>query len=164
MFLRHVFCVISLFLLISNFACGLCTPLVCTLGSWAPANLKMLIFLKATLLLKSSEPTSLLLQLDLWWKKLAWPGTLNFKTLEYLNHCQIECKPLAQTVNLPAMQGTGVWSLHWEDPLEKGMATHSSILAWKIPWTKEPRDTVSWGSVCGDTVRWVTESWTRLSD
>ena len=31
-----------------------------------------------------------------------------------------------------------VWSLGWEDPLEKGMATHSSILAWRIPWTEEP--------------------------
>ena len=40
--------------------------------------------------------------------------------------------------NLPAMQETRVRSLDWEDPLEKGMATHSSILAWKIPWTEEP--------------------------
>ena len=40
--------------------------------------------------------------------------------------------------NLPTMQETWIRSLHWEDPLEKGMATHSSILAWKIPWTKEP--------------------------
>ena len=40
--------------------------------------------------------------------------------------------------NLPAMQETSVWSLGWKDPLEKGMATHSSILTWKIPWTEEP--------------------------
>ena len=40
--------------------------------------------------------------------------------------------------NLPAMQETRVRSLGWEDPLEKGMATHSSILAWRIPWTEEP--------------------------
>ena len=40
--------------------------------------------------------------------------------------------------NLPAMQETWVRSLDWEDPLEKGMATHSSILAWRIPWTEEP--------------------------
>ena len=46
---------------------------------------------------------------------------------------------VAQTVkNLPAMQKTQVWSMGWEDPLEKGMATHSSILAWRIPWTEEP--------------------------
>ena len=36
------------------------------------------------------------------------------------------------------MQETWVQSLGWEDPLEKGMATHSSILAWRIPWTEEP--------------------------
>ena len=40
--------------------------------------------------------------------------------------------------NLPAMQETRVQSLGQEDPLEKGMAIHSSILAWKIPWTGEP--------------------------
>ena len=46
---------------------------------------------------------------------------------------------LAQMVkNLPAMQATWVPSLGWEDPLEKGMATHSSTLAWRSPWTKEP--------------------------
>ena len=37
----------------------------------------------------------------------------------------------------PAMQETGVQSLGWEDPLEKSMVTHSSILAWRIPWTEE---------------------------
>ena len=40
--------------------------------------------------------------------------------------------------NLPAMQETRVWSLHQEDPLEKGMAIHSSILAWRVPRTEEP--------------------------
>jgi len=46
---------------------------------------------------------------------------------------------VAQTVkNLPAMQETCVQSLGWEDPLEKKMATHSNILAWKILWTEEP--------------------------
>ena len=46
---------------------------------------------------------------------------------------------MAQTVNnLPAMQETGVQSLGREDPLEKGMATPSSILAWRIPWMEEP--------------------------
>ena len=47
--------------------------------------------------------------------------------------------PVARTVkNLPAMQETWVRSLGREDPLEKGMAIHSSILAWRIPWTEEP--------------------------
>ena len=46
---------------------------------------------------------------------------------------------MAQTVKcLPAMWETQVQSLGWEDPLEKKMATHYSILAWKIPWTEEP--------------------------
>ena len=40
--------------------------------------------------------------------------------------------------NLPAMQETQVQSLGWEDPLEKGMTTHSSILAWRIPRTEQP--------------------------
>ena len=40
--------------------------------------------------------------------------------------------------HLPTMQETQVLSLGWEDPLEKEMAAHSSILAWKIPWTEEP--------------------------
>ena len=46
---------------------------------------------------------------------------------------------MAQRVkSLPAMQETWVQSLVWADPLEKAMATHSSILAWRIPWTEEP--------------------------
>ena len=46
---------------------------------------------------------------------------------------------MAQTVkNPPAMQETRVQSLGQEDPLEKGMVTHSSILTWRIPWTEEP--------------------------
>ena len=46
---------------------------------------------------------------------------------------------VAQTVkNLPAMRETRVQSLGQEDPLEKGMATHSSVLSWEIPWTEEP--------------------------
>ena len=49
----------------------------------------------------------------------------------------------------PAKQETGetrVWSLGWEDPREKEMATHSSILAWEIPWTEEPGGLQSMGS------------------
>ena len=54
---------------------------------------------------------------------------------------------MAQTVEgLPAMQETQVQSLGWEDPLEKEMAPHSSILAWKIPWTEEPGGLQSMGS------------------
>ena len=57
----------------------------------------------------------------------------------------MKCKPLkmdfpgsSAVKNLPAMQETQVQSLGWEDPLEKEMATHSSILAWEIPLTEEP--------------------------
>ena len=54
---------------------------------------------------------------------------------------------VAQVVkNLPPMRETRVQSLGQEDPLEKGMATHSSILAWKIPWTEEPGGLQSRGS------------------
>ena len=72
-----------------------------------------------------------------------------------LLHCWWECKliqPLwaslvAQRVKcLPAMQETWVRSLGQEDPLEKEMATHSSTLAWKIPWTEKPGRLQSMGS------------------
>ena len=63
---------------------------------------------------------------------------------------------MAQTVkNLPAMWETQVQSLGRDDPLEKEMATHLSILAWEIPWTEEPGGLQSTG---------VAKSWTRLSD
>ena len=48
--------------------------------------------------------------------------------------------------NLPTIQKTQVQSLSWKDSLEKGMATHSSILAWTIPWTEEPGGLQSIGS------------------
>ena len=54
---------------------------------------------------------------------------------------------MAQRVkHLPAVQETWVRSLGWEDPLEKKMATHSSILAWRILWTEEPDGLQSMGS------------------
>ena len=63
--------------------------------------------------------------------------------------------------SLPAMQETGVQSLGWEDPLEKKMATHSSILAWEIPWTEEAGGLQSTGSqrVGHD---WATNTFTSL--
>ena len=62
---------------------------------------------------------------------------------------------VAQRVkNPPAIWGTQVRSLGWEDPLEKGMATHSSIPAWRIPWRG------AWGA----TVHGVAKSWTQLND
>ena len=61
------------------------------------------------------------------------------------------CPPKSSLVvqmikNLPAMQEIQVWSLGQEDPVEKGVATHSSILAWRIPWTEEPDGLHSMGS------------------
>ena len=54
---------------------------------------------------------------------------------------------VAQIVNnLPAMRETGVQSLGWKDPVEKEKATHSSILAWRIPWMEEPDRLQSMGS------------------
>ena len=62
---------------------------------------------------------------------------------------------VAQTVkNLPVMQGCWIWSLGQEDALEKGIAAHSSILAWRIPWSEEP----------GGLVHGVTKSLRRLHD
>ena len=59
---------------------------------------------------------------------------------------------MAQMVkNLPAMQDTLVVSLSWEDPLEKGMATHSSILAWRISWTEDSGGLQSMGLQESDT-------------
>ena len=60
----------------------------------------------------------------------------------------------ASFVSQTVKQETWVRSLGWEDPLEKGMATHSSILAWRIPWTGGPGGVWSMGS----------QSWTRLSN
>ena len=63
---------------------------------------------------------------------------------------------VAQMVkNLPEMRETWVQSLGWEDPLEEGMATYYSILAWEIPWTKEPGGLQSMG---------LQKSWTQLSN
>ena len=63
---------------------------------------------------------------------------------------------VAQTVkNLPAMQETWVRSLGWEDSLQEGMATHSSILAWRIPMDRGARQA---------TVHGVAKSWTQLRD
>ena len=59
---------------------------------------------------------------------------------------------------LPAMWDTQVRSQGWEDPLEKEMATHSSTLAWKIPWTEEPGELQSKGSQKLDTTERLTLS------
>ena len=60
--------------------------------------------------------------------------------------------------NLLAMQETQAWPLGQEDPLEKGMVTHSSILAWKIPWTEEPGGLLSTWLQRGDMTEQLTLS------
>ena len=62
------------------------------------------------------------------------------------NEVELWVSLVAQKVKcLPAMRETRVQSPGWEDPLEKEMATHSSTLAWEIPWTEEPRRLQSTG-------------------
>ena len=69
--------------------------------------------------------------------------------------------PVAQMVNsLPAKQETRIQSLGQEDPLEKGMTIHSSILAWRIPWAEEPGELQSVGSKRVDTTEQLTATTT----
>ena len=80
--------------------------------------------------------------------------TLGLKPIPNTRHNLVEGKRdvyilaflVAQGVkNLPVMWETWVRSLSWEDPLEEGMATHSSVLVWEIPWTEEPGGLQSMG-------------------
>jgi len=78
-------------------------------------------------------------------KKKKLPLAMELKLGDALN--QNWASLVVQTVkNLPAMHETWVQSLRWDNPLEKGTATHSSILAWRIPWTEEPGGLQSRGS------------------
>ena len=90
-------------------------------------------------------------------KQVRWSG-IPISWRIFHNSCHLHSQRpflLAQRLKrLPPMQETWVWSLDREDPLEKEMVTHSSILAWRIPWTEEP----------GRLVHRVPKSWTRLSD
>ena len=77
----------------------------------------------------------------------------DWKSIDRFIHCGASL--VAQTVkNLPLVQETWVQSLGWENPLEKRKTIHSSILAWRIPWTGEP----GWATVHG-----VAKIWTQLS-
>ena len=89
------------------------------------------------------------------WGKVAGVACLRRKMRNLVLNMANRCASLvAQSVkNLPAMQETWVGSLGQEDPLEKERATHFSILAWEIPWTKEPGRLQSMG----------LKSWTWLS-
>ena len=82
---------------------------------------------------------------------MIWPILVNVL-------CSFQMGPsLAQMVkSQSAMRETQVWSLGWEDPLEKEMATYSSTLAWRIPWTEASGGYSPWGVIESDT----TEQWT----
>ena len=69
----------------------------------------------------------------------------------------LKCQLVAQMVkNLTATQETRIWSLGQENPLEKGMATHSSILAWRISWTEAPGGLSPWVHKEADTTEWLS--------
>ena len=77
--------------------------------------------------------------------------------------CTLRAFLVSQMVkNLLAMQETWVWSLGWEDPLEKGMASHSSILACRIPWTESLVSYSPWGCKESDTTEQLTHTHTSL--
>ena len=95
------------------------------------------------------------------WQNLLFSGlqTYMFKwlILSVLKHASNF--PVAQTVkNVPAMQETRVRSLGWEDPLEKGMAIHSSILSWRIPRQRSLAGYSSWGCKELDVAEWITHT------
>ena len=97
----------------------------------------MLSNLARVMTLPGFEPKSIY-----FWSHLALPCINKTLTLAACRLLQV-----AQMVkNLPARQETRVQSLGWEDPLEEEMATHSSSLAWRIPWTEEPGVLQSMGS------------------
>ena len=80
-----------------------------------------------------------------WWFQWVWSQQQIFWKLlpHFVVNAHFSMQLLTSLVtqmekNLPAIQETWLWSLDWEDPLEKGMATHSSILAWNSPGTEEP--------------------------
>ena len=81
--------------------------------------------------------------------------------------CTLPSSLVVQMVkNLPAMWEIQVRSLRWEDPLENKMATHSSILAWRIPWTEEPGHGATVPQRCkvSDTTKWLTLEFAFLTN
>ena len=91
-------------------------------------------------------------------KSSTWPMMLNKNLWIKFMYRRWWTFLVAQMVkNLPAKQEMQVPSLHWEDPLKKGVATHSNVLAWRIPWTKEPGGLQSIESQRGKHY-WVTNT------
>ena len=94
-----------------------------------------------------------------------WEKPVGEKEIVFLEHLLFkmfnkhdQASVVAQMVkNLPAVQETCIGSLGQEDSLEKEMATHSSILAWRIPWTEEPGGLSPWGRKELDTTEGLTQ-------
>ena len=76
--------------------------------------------------------------------------------------CKKTNKQTKHHLPMQEMQETLIWSLGWEDPLEEEMATHSSILTWRIPWTEEPGRLQSMGLQSRTRLKWLstTHTWT----
>ena len=82
-----------------------------------------------------------------WFSFSVFQKSFNFEVIPEFR----EDSMVAQTVkNLPSVWETWVWSLGWEDPLDKGKATHSGIIAWRIPWT------IVYGITESDTTEWFS--------
>ena len=107
------------------------------------------------------KPVHVLLPIAFLW---GWICVIYILPSPYLQSLCVYCMSLwtslvAQMVrNPPTMQETQVWSLVWGDPLEKEMAPHSNILAWRIPWTEEPGGLQSMGLRESDTTERLTLS------
>ena len=110
----------------------------------------MKIVLQFLLLLHSASSTTALISLSL--RVLYWIPQIS-ELIQYFSVWHM----VAQTVkNLPTTLETWVLSLGWEDPLKEEMATHSSILAWRIPQTEEPSGYSSWGHKESDMTEQLT--------
>ena len=95
--------------------------------------------------------------------QLKWPNNLLIDIAQFTTKEVGKYLETQMVKNLPAMCETQVHFLGWEDPLEKGLSTHSSILAWRIPWTEEAGGLQSMGSQ--RVGHWVTKTHThRLQD
>ena len=94
-----------------------------------------------------------------WWVEAAVCGVAQSQErLKRLSSSSLGFPGGSMVKNLPAVQETWNWSLGQEDPLEKRMVNHSSILAWKIPWREEPS-----GPQSMDSRDWVTNTFTLMS-
>ena len=103
-------------------------------------DLKLVRFMVSSTLLYQKGPRLMMSILKTPEKAISLP---NGSKIEVLHGCLLCCfsvvfVPVSLVKNVPGIHETQVQPLRWEDPLEKGMATHSSILAWRIPWTDRP--------------------------